>query len=91
MQQKKIQCNPDSHLAEKQVIKTFARAYPAKWLTEEEDLEAELGDRGININGYALIKVLSYPTSLISPPPSPWNQKIALKSLQPGCNHEANK
>ena len=57
MQRKKIQCNPDSHLAEKQVIKTFARAYPAEWLTEEEDLEAQLGDRGININGYVLIKV----------------------------------
>ena len=57
MQRKKIQCNPDSHLAEKQVIKTFARAYPAKWLTEKEDLEAQLGDRGININGYVLIKV----------------------------------
>ena len=40
MQRKKIQCNPDSHLAEEQVIKTFARAYPAKWLTEKEDLEA---------------------------------------------------
>ena len=57
MQRKKIQCNADSHLVEKQVIKTFARAYPATWATEEPDLEAQLSDKGININGYVLLKV----------------------------------